>query len=229
MASENPVSRKQLLKDVDPVYQASSKLMERLVVNKVPLFTLLGILVFSAAGLGIYQKQEAKKILAMEGLVFEMEQIRKNAKDKSGDTVLSELKSKYEEISEGKQKSRGRLLLADSFFQYEKYDDAEKAYSELKSNTGGDLLTVDLARRGLAHVQEGKKEYKKAIQTYKSIIDNPGPLPVFYVYLSLARSHELNGDVENAKLVLRDIEAKFPEHADLERVKLQLKKLEGGS
>lgn len=229
MAAEQEISRKQLLKDVDPVFSAGSKLMERIVVNKVPLFTLLAIIVFSAAGLGIYQKQQTKKILEAEGLVFEMEQIRKNAKDKSSDAVLNELKAKFDGISEARQKRRGHLLLADSYFQFEKYDDAEKAYSELKNNAAGDLLTVDLARRGLAHVYESKKDFAKAIQSYKSIIDNPGPLPVFYVYLSLARSHELKGDVENAKLVLRDIEAKFPEHPDLERVKLQIKKLEGGS
>ncbi|QPJ63416.1 MAG: tetratricopeptide repeat protein [Candidatus Nitronauta litoralis] len=229
MAAEQEVSRKQLLKEVDPVYSAGSKIMERLVVNKVPLFILLAIIVFSAAGLGIYQKQQAKKILQAEGLVFEMEQIRENAKDKSADAVLNELKTKFEEISEGKQKRRGQLLLADSYFQYGKFDDAEKVYSELKNNATGDLLTVDLARRGLGHVYESKKDFDKAIQAYKSIIDNPGPLPVFYVYLSLARSHELKGDVENAKLVLRDIEAKFPEHPDIERVRLQIKKLEGGS
>ncbi len=227
MATEPHVTRKQLLKDVDPVYQAGNKLMERLVVNKTPLLTLLAMIVLTAAGLGVYQNQQAKDVLKMEGLLFEMETIRTDTKDKSGDAVLGELKSKFESISEGKQKSRANLLLADSYFQYEKYDDAEKIYSELKSTAGSDVLISDLARRGLAHVFEGKKNYSKAIEVYKSIIDNPGPLPVFYIYLGLSRAHELNGDMENAKLVLRDMEAKFPEHADLQKAKLLLKKLEG--
>ncbi len=228
MAADPQVTRKQLLKDADPIYQASSKLMERLVVNKVPLFTILILMVLSAAGLGIYQKQQANLVLEKEALFFEMTQIRENAKDKSADTVLGELKTKFEAISDGKQKSRAHLLLADSYFQYEKYGEAEKAYMEIKSNSGQDALTRDIARRGLGHVYESKQDYAKAVEVYKTIIDNPGPLPVFYVYLSLARSHELKGDVEKAKLVLRDIETKFPEHADLEKAKLQLKKLEGG-
>ncbi|MCA9482335.1 MAG: tetratricopeptide repeat protein [Nitrospina sp.] len=229
MATDPKTSRKHLLKDPDPFYSASNQFMERLLVNKVPLAILLVSIVLIAAGLGIYQKQQFKKTLSMEELYFQMQQMLEKEKDASPDKILGDLKGKFGEFDEGKQKKRAHLLLADAYYRFEKYQEAEKEYREIRDNAGADLLVKDLARRGLAHVMEGKKDYKAAIEIYKSIIDNPGPLPVFYEYTGLARAYELSGDKENAKLILRDLTTKFPDHPDLSRVQLQLKQLEGGS
>ncbi len=229
MAAESKISRKELLKDSDPFFSASNKLMERLLVNKVPLMVLVGTIVLVAAGLGIYQKQQFRKTLEREQIYFQMQQVLEKKKDASPDKILEELSALYTTIDSGKQKLRAQLLLADTYYRFQKYQEAEGEFKSLQEGAGSDILVKDLARRGLAHVLEAKKDFAGAIQAYKSIIDNPGPLPVFYEYMGLARSYDLSGDKENAKLVLRDLQSKYPEHPDLNRAQLLLKELEGGS
>jgi tetratricopeptide (TPR) repeat protein len=84
-----------------------------------------------------------------------------------------------------------------------------------------------MAQSGMAHSYESKKDFKKAIIHYKKIIDQPGESPLFYVHLGLARCYELTQDTQNAILILREMQTKFPKHASLEKVNLSLKRLEG--
>ena len=83
-----------------------------------------------------------------------------------------------------------------------------------------------MAHSGIAHLYEGKKDFLKAIEHYKKIIDHPGEAPLFYTYLGLARSYELSSDSKNALLILREMQTKFPKHVGLEKVNLSIKRLE---
>jgi len=226
MAAEHRVSRKQLLKEPDAFQVASSRFMERLLQNRVALLVLLGGLIILAGVIGFIQSNKAGKNLEMERLYFEMTQIRDQAKDQSPDEILKNLQVKFQEMDEGEPKRRARLLLADAYYRNQQYGDAVQIYSEAKISAGSDPLITALASQGLAHSLEAQKDYKQAIAAYKSIIDSPGSLPLFYVYLGLARSYEQSGDPQNAILVLRDMQAKFPGHDDRARVDTLLQRLE---
>lgn len=226
MAAEHRVTRKQLLKEPDAFQVASSRFMERLVQNRVPLLFLLGGLILLAGVIGFIQSNKSGKNLEMERLYFEMTQIRDQGQDRSPEEVLKNLQAKFKEMDEGEQKRRARLLLADAYYQNQQYSEAARIYNEAKMAASSDPLIAALASQGWAQSLEAQKDFKQAIAAYKSIIDSPGSLPLFYVYLGLARSYEQSGDTHNAILALRDMQAKFPGHDDRGRVDTLLKRLE---
>ena len=79
---------------------------------------------------------------------------------------------------------------------------------------------------GIAYSLEGKKDYKNAIVAYKTIIQLPNKYPLFDIYLSLARCHELNQDNNGALLTLREMKTKFSSHPKFEIIESTLKRLD---
>ena len=88
-------------------------------------------------------------------------------------------------------------------------------------------LSGQLARIGLAYSHEGKKDYKKAVEIYKSIVGNANGFPLFDMYIGLARCYELNKDKKNALTTLREVENKFQGHPQIDSVKRRIAKLSG--
>lgn len=172
------------------------------------------------------QAQEA----SMEALLFEMGQILKQEKEMKSGQALKELEQHLGKFNEGSQKQRARLMIADVFFQKNQLDNAINLYSDIVSKASVGELSYDLAQLGLAYSYEGKKEFKKAIDGYKSIIDRKTfSLPLYNVYISLSRCHELNNDKKSALLVLREMINKFQSVKDLDKINQQISRLESNS
>ena len=174
--------------------------------------------------IGVRYNAEVKS-LRMESLYFEMEKIR-NAKDLHSEKVADKMEKLLAEFSEGQQKQRATLMLADEFYRTLKYDRAISLYQGLLGSTRPGQISHQLASTGMAYSLEGKKDYKQAIAAYKTIIENPGGYPLFHIYLSLARCYELNNDQNGALLTLREMKAKFSVHPKLSTVDAWLKELE---
>ena len=174
--------------------------------------------------IGVRYNTEVKS-LRMESLYFEMEKIR-NAKDLHSEKVADKMEKLLAEFSEGQQKQRATLMLADEFYRTRDYDRSISLYQDLLKSTHSDQLSYQLASAGMAYSLEGKKDYKQAIAVYKTIIENPSGYPLFHIYLSLARCYELNSDQNGALLTLREMKAKFSGHSKLSIVDARLKKLE---
>ena len=109
-------------------------------------------------------------------------------------------------------------MLADSQYQNKYYDDALTSFKLVLDQAEPGTIDFYMAQSGTAHSYEGKRDFKKAIDHYKKIIDHPGESPLFYTYLGLARCYELAPDPKNALLILREMQTKFPNHAGLEKV-----------
>jgi lipopolysaccharide biosynthesis regulator YciM len=175
--------------------------------------------------IGVRYNTEVKS-LRMESLYFEMEKIR-NEKDLQSEKVTDKMEKLLTEFSEGQQKQRATLMLADEFYRTLKYDRAISLYQGLLGSTRPGQISHQLASTGMAYSLEGKKDYKQAIAAYKTIIENPSGYPLFHIYLSLARCYELNNDQNGALLTLREMKAKFLGHSKLSIVDARLKELEG--
>ena len=82
-----------------------------------------------------------------------------------------------------------------------------------------------MANVGLAYTYEAMGDYKKAIDLYKLAIDSSGSFPVFQVYWSLARCHENNKDTSSSLLILREMQIKFSNKPELEKIENRIKQL----
>ncbi len=226
MAQETKLKRKDL-KEPDQFLVASSEFLSFLTRNRSSLLSLLvGVLLIFGIFLFLSHQKNSER-LEMEKLYFQMTQLIEDEKGPSGEPLISKLKELLEKIDAGDQKLRAKLLLGDAQYQNKLYDDALSSFKGVAADAQPGTLNFYMAHSGIAHSYAGKKDFKNAIVHYRKIIDSPGESPLFYVYLELARCYELLSDSKNALLIFREMQTKFPKHAELEKVNLSLKRLEG--
>ncbi len=191
----------------------------------IVIAAVCGVMIFGG-GIWLYQNNLQNHEKEMETLYFKMVKVWSGKKEKSVDSVIKELKSIIENISDSKVKQRASLLLADALFESKNYDEAVALYTRTQEKSKIGQLNYDLARVGLGYSLEANKEYNKAIGIYKSIVNNNTNYPLFYIYLGMARCNSLNGDPESAQLVLRELLSKFPDHSNIAKAKTMLKNIE---
>jgi tetratricopeptide (TPR) repeat protein len=226
MAQDTKLKRKDL-KEPDQFLVTSNRFLDYLTRNQSLILSLfIGALAIGGGFLFMTQQQSSAS-LKMESIYFQMTQLADDKKELTGEQLISKLESLLEQIEEGDQKLRARLLLGDVQYQNKKFDDALSSFKMVLDSAQPGAINFYMAHSGMAHSYEGKKDFPKAIAHYKNIIDHPGESPLFYTYLGLARCYELSQDSKNALLILREMQTKFPEHAGLDKVNLSLKRLEG--
>jgi tetratricopeptide (TPR) repeat protein len=226
MAQETKLKRKDL-KEPDQFLVTSNEFLGFLTQNKSMLVSLLIGALAIAGGYMFMAYQKSSESLKMESLYFQMTQLVEGEKELTGEPLVSKLKSLVEKFEEGDQKLRAQLLLGDAQYQNKSFDDALASFKMILDKAPPETLHFYMAQSGMAHSYEGKKDFKNAIIHYKKIIDHPGESPLFYVHLGLARCYELTQDTQNAILILREMQTKFPKHAGLENANISLKRLEG--
>ncbi len=222
MAKSIKVSRKELLKEPDQFLSISEKAMLYFVDNRAGVLGSIAailILISSFFGFNYYQETKALK---NEALYFEMEKTANNTK--GGDSA-SEARLVWEKMDEGSQKNRASLFLADIYFRNQELDKAEKFYSEVMNNSSLGQINYQMAQIGLAYNYESNKDYKKAIEMFKSVIDANTGFPLFEIYWSLSRCYELDNDATNALLILREMQIKFSDNPQLDKVDQRIKQL----
>lgn len=190
---------------------------------------ILGVVVLFMSILGVLYNMQSREA-RMESLLSEMKHVLTQDKDKNPDQVSKDLDRLLEKFGDGSQKQRAQLMIADFNFQKNQFDKAITLYSDIVANSATGELNRDLAQRGLAYAFEGKKEFKKAIEAYKSMVDRKSfSLPLFPVYMDLSRNYELDNDKKNALLLLREMINKFRNVRELEQINQQISRLEGKS
>jgi len=176
--------------------------------------------------LGLWTKyNQNKKSLGMESLYFKVEQA-KSAKERNSKDKIKQIGLLLDEFSEGPQKQRALLVLADEYFNEASYDKAIEFYQNV-INGAGSSLYQQLANMGIAYSLEGKKDYKNAINTYKTTIQYSNEYPLFDIYVGLARCYQLNNEKNEALLTLREMQNKFPGHSKIDVIKSKIKALGG--
>ncbi|HJL73332.1 MAG TPA: hypothetical protein QGI40_05670 [Nitrospinaceae bacterium] len=225
MAKSVRIKRKELLNEPDQFISTTDILIAYISKHKTGVISVVTVLVLIVlAGVGIKYNQDVKN-LRMESLYYAMEQARM-AKESKSQEVIGKMENLLTQFSDGPQKQRATLILADELYNAHAYDRAIGLYKDIIQETSPANLPYQLASAGVAYSLEGKKDYKGAIVAYKTIIESQMGFPLFHVYLSLARCYELNKDDNGALLTLREMKTKFLGHAKIELVDFRLKKLE---
>ena len=220
MAKRLKVSRKDLFKEEDQFLSASEKAMIFFLANRSAVIGgIVSIIVVGSSFLGFRYYQDAQA-MKNEAFYFEMVKIVDTSSSPASDAKLV-----WGKMGDSPQKERASLLLGDVHFENQEYDKAEALYSAVLSHSSSDKINHQLAQVGLAYSYESRKDYKKAIGLFKSIIDANTGFPLFEVYLSLAKCHELNSDVSNALLILREMQMKFSENPNLDKIEDRIKQL----
>lgn len=167
-----------------------------------------------------FKSNQNKKSLNMESLYFKLEQtilVNDNNKIKKMEILL-------DQFSEGAQKQRAFLLLADEYFNNGSYDKAIEYYQNILDRSSSPL-NQQLANVGIAYSFEGQKDYKNAINAYKNTIKHAFEYPLFDVYVGLARCYELNNEKNEALLILREMQTRFSNNLKIDSVNNKINEL----
>lgn len=222
MAKSVKVSRKELLKDTDQFLSSSEKAMLYFIDNRARVLGSVAVVLIIISSFFGFKYFQETKALSNEALYFEME---KNINKAAGTNPAPDAQTAWEKIGEGDQKDRASLLLADVHFNNQDLDKAEALYATVMSNSSPGAINYQMAQVGLAYSYESKKEFKKAIEIFKSVVDANTSYPLFEIYWSLSRCYELSNDNVNALLILREMQIKFAESQQVDKINQRIKQL----
>ena len=224
MAKTEKIRRKDLIQP-DQFISTTDILIAYCSKHKTGLISIvISLIIVVFLGLWIKYNQN-KKSLGMESLYFKVEQA-KSAKDMNSKDKIKQIGLFLDEFSEGPQKQRALLVLADEYFNEASYDKAIEFYQNVV-NGSGSSLSQQLANMGIAYSLEGKNDYKNAINAYKTTIQYSNEYPLFDIYVGLARCYELNNEKNEALLTLREMQNKYPSHSKIDVIKSKIKALGG--
>ena len=220
MAKRLKVSRKDLFKEPDQFLSTSEKIMLFFIDNRPTAIAVIVAIFLAGSSFFGFKYYQETRTLRDEAFYFEIAKVFDN-----NDNFASDAESILAKMGDGLQKERASLLLADNHFQKQEYEKAEVIYSTIMSNSLPGKINYQMAQVGLAYSYESRSDYKRAIEIFKLVIDANTGFPLFEVYWSLSKCHELNNDVSKALLVLREMQIKFSENPQLETIESRIKKL----
>ncbi len=191
--------------------------------TKIVFATVSLILIFFSA-LWFKHNQNQNRF-KMESLFFKLEQVKASRIEDSIDKI-KQMEALLEKFNKGPQKQRALLLLADEYFNEGRYDKAINLYQNILKESSSPL-SHQLANIGIAYSHEGKKDYKNAINAYKTVIQFPNnEYPLFDIYTSLVRCYELNNQKNEALLILREMQSKFSNNPKINEIDIKIKNID---
>ena len=134
------------------------------------IFLIVSLFLTFFLGLLLKHNHE-QKTLKMESLYFQVEQA-KSSKETISDDKFKKMRLLLEEFSDGSQKQRALLIIADEFFNSGDYESAIKFYQVIL-NDSPLSFNQQLANIGIAYSFEAKEDYNNAIKAYKSVMSIP--------------------------------------------------------
>lgn len=224
MAKKEKFRRKQL-KEADQFLTMSEHVMLYTSKHSKSIMAAsAGVVILILAIMGFRYNSQVNA-MRMEALYSDMTQLIKDKKDQDSKEVSPQLVKLVDEFSDGSQKLRAKLLLADFYYRSGDYSQALDLYNAVKSSSKSGDLQNQLATIGLAYSYESNKEYKRGIEMLRSLIDNSQGFPLFDVYLSLARCYKHDNDNTKSLQILREMQTRFVDHPQLYLVDRKIKKL----
>ncbi len=138
---------------------------------------------------------------------YETEKEKNEAALKSLDTYVSK--------ASGNDRAQGLIYKASCQMELGKMDEAEATYSELAKESGS---YGAIGQIGLGDIYFGKKDYDKALGSYKKVLSNRDKaLFDDFVKLRISVLYKEKGDLENAELELESLVQKYDSLEDAEK------------
>lgn len=225
MAKNVKITRKKLLKEPDRFLSTTQKISLYASDHRSAFWIGAGVVAVLFAVVAGYRYNGQIKDQRMESLYFKMVKMNQKKPGEDPKDATGELEVLLGQFNSGPQQVRASLLLAREYFHQEQFEKAIALYTEILHRSKVQDLSSQLARVGLAYSYEGKKDYKKAVEFYKSLLEKADGFPLFDVFIGLSRCYELDNDKKNALLTLREMESKFQDHPQLESVERRIAKL----
>ena len=224
MAKSFKISRKELSQP-DQFISTTDMILTYFSRHKTRFFyVFIGLILFTFSFV-IFNHNQLKNSLLMESLYYEMGKVSFSEGGKTTEKI-NQMEEKLKEFNQSAQKQRATLMIADKYFNIGEYDQALELYKIVASESSKNTLSRKIAMIGIAYSLEGKNDYKEAIIIYQKIIQNFSDYPLFDIYLSIVRCHELNDKKSSALLILREMKVKFASHSKLNIIDEKIKKLD---
>jgi len=178
------------------------------------LFAVAAVVVVVAAGF-LYQwwqrDKEAKAARDLSVVMAAFQRVSSPYREASSQDYRSFL-SKFDEVStrySGTPSGRLSLLYkASVHLRLKEFDEAIRTYQLFLEKGEKEKVYHFFALEGLGYALEGKKEYEKALESYKKALDLGDGLPVGDIQLSIGRCYEKMGKnkeaVENYQAYLKE-------------------------
>ena len=224
MAKSFKISRKELSQP-DQFINTTDMILAYFSRHKTRFIYLFIVLAIFILSITLINYNQSKSSLRMESLYSEMEKISVLGGGK-GSEEINQMKEKLKEFSQSAQKQRATLMIADKYFNIGQYDQALELYKIIESESSKNTLSRKIAMVGIAYSLEGKKDFNKAIVTYQQVINSFNDYPLFNIYLSIVRCHELSNEKSSALLILREMKVKFASHNKIMIIDEKIKKLD---
>ena len=224
MAKSFKMNRKEL-NQPDQFISTTDMVLTYFSRHKARFISMFIILMIFVLAVFIIKHNQSENSLLMESLYSEIE---KDSFSEGGKTTekINQMKEKLKDFNQSTQKQRATLIVADKYFNIGEYDQALELYKKIESESSNNTLSRKIAMVGIGYSLEGKSNYKKAIIVYQKLIQDFNDYPLFDVYLSIVRCHELSGEKASALLILREMKVKFASHHKLTIVDEKIKKLD---
>jgi len=175
-----------------------------------------------------WEKSKEEEANRAFGLAMEIYQ-RANSPYREGSP--SDYKNALEKFDEVIRKfpstSSGKLSLlyqGNIYLKMNEFGETEKTFSTFLEKAGKEKVYRLFALEGLGYAYEGKKDYEKALNTYKKILDMGESFQVADTYLSIGRCYEKLGKnneaLENYKSFLKVAPTSIKTHAVLRKISI---------
>ena len=224
MAKSFKMSRKEL-NQPDQFISTTDMILAYFSRHKTRFIYLFIVLIIFILSITLINYNKSKSALRMESLYSEMEEVSFSGDAKDSEKI-NLMKEKLKEFSQSAQKQRATLMIADKYFNIGEYDQALELYKIIESELSDNTISSKIAMVGVAYSLEGKKDYKGAIVIYQKVIHDFNDYPLFNIYLSIVRCHELSNEKSSALLILREMKVKFASHYKIMIVDEKIKKLD---
>ncbi|HSB03625.1 MAG TPA: tetratricopeptide repeat protein [Thermodesulfobacteriota bacterium] len=163
---------------------------------------ILLVLIVAAVLFQMWEKKQEEEAARAFGVALEVSgrETTQGQEGSAGDykTVLAkfdEIITKFPRTSSGNISLvfKGNILL-----KLEEYDEAIKAFTIFLDKAGKERLYQYFAWEGLGHAYEGKKDYGKALEAYKKILDSGEGYQISEAHLNIGYCYEKLGKNKEA-------------------------------
>lgn len=161
--------------------------------------------VLVVAAIFLYQwwqrDRETKAARDLSAVIIAFQQVSSASQQGSPPDYRSFL-SKFDEVSKkysGTPSGRLSLLYkASVHLRVKEFDEAIRSYQAFLEKGEKEKVYHAFALEGLGYALEGKKEYEKALESYKKVLDLGDGFPLADIHLSMGRCYEKMGKNKEA-------------------------------
>jgi tetratricopeptide (TPR) repeat protein len=163
---------------------------------------ILLVLILAAVFFQMWEKRKEEDAARAFGVALEISgRGAAQAQESSAQDHKSVLEKFDEIIIKFPRTSSGKISLVfkgNILLKLDEYDEAIKAYTVFLDKAGKERLYRYFAWEGLGHAYEGKKDYGKALEAYKKILDIGEGYQLAEAHLSIAYCYEKLGKNKEA-------------------------------